>query len=421
MSLRTGYAELHSWSNFTFLEGGSHPEELIERAAALGLRGLALTDRDGVYGAVRFAKHAERNGLQPICGAELTLELDDDAAPAPKRARPAHEMPTRSPRLVVLAADIQGYANLAEAISTAQLRGRKRDARLHLRDLDGKTQGLIALSGGPNGLPERALQAGDERGALEIAARLRDLFPGAFYCELQHHLRPEDGVLAQAMIELAGGIGVPYVATNGVAYATKADALLADVLTCIKYKETLSSAGMLLRPNHEHYLKSAEQMTRLFAPYPDAIARTREIAERCSFRLTKLPGQFPIFPVPQEPASNEPASAHNYLRTLVYRGAAKRYGTPLTAKVERQLEYELGMIARLDLAGYFLIVWDIVRAAKELGVLCQGRGSAANSAVCYALGITAVDPVGMELLFERFLTEERGEVPDIDIDFAHQD
>lgn len=416
MSSQADYAELHSWSNFTFLEGGSHPEELVRCAAALGLRALALTDRDGVYGAVRFAKHAERVGLAAICGAELTLELDEDAPPAPKGARPSHEVPAHSPRLVLLAADERGYANLAQAISTAQLRGRKRDARLHLRDLDGKTQGLIALSGGANGLIERALDAGDRREALATGARLRDLFPGAFYCELQHHLRPEDGVRCESMLEIARTLGVPYVATNGVAYATKADALLADVLACIKYKKTLATAEMLLRPNHEFYLKSAQQMARIFAPYPQALRATLEVAERCTFRLVKLPGQFPLFPVPPEEGTR-----HNYLRTLVYRGAAKRYGTPLPPKVERQLEYELGMIARLDLAGYFLIVWDIVRAAEELGVLCQGRGSAANSAVCYALGITAVDPVGMELLFERFLSEERGEVPDIDIDFAHQD
>ena len=188
------------------------------------------------------------------------------------------------------------------------------------------------------------------------------------------------------------------------------------MLACVKYKKTLESAGMLLRPNHEHYLKDAGQMARIFAPYPLAIRTTLEVAERCAFRLQKLAGQFPIFPVPAHQTS-----AHGYLRTLVFAGAARRYGNPLSAKVERQLEYELGMIARLDLAGYFLIVWDIVRAAEELGVLCQGRGSAANSAVCYALGITAIDPVGMDLLFERFLSEERGEVPDIDIDFAHQD
>ncbi|MBV8073868.1 MAG: DNA polymerase III subunit alpha, partial [Candidatus Eremiobacteraeota bacterium] len=403
MAQPTAYAELHCWSNFTFLEGGSHPEELVERALALGLGGLALTDRDGLYGAVRFAKHAQNTKLPALAGAELTLELIGPSTPL-------------GARLVLLAEDERGYANLCEAISTAQLRGRKRDARLRLTDLEGKTQGLIALTGGPNGLCERALVAGDERGAFEIGGRLRELFPRAFYCELQHHLRPEDGALAQATIALARKLGVPYVATNGVAYARKEDALLADVLVCVKHKQSLETAGTLLRPNHEHYLKSPPQMARIFSAYPEAIRTTLEIAERCAFRLGKLPNQFPLFPVPPQEGSPQ-----QYLRTLVYRGAAKRYGSPLDAKVERQLEYELGMIARLNLAGYFLIVWDIVRAAEELGVLCQGRGSAANSAVCYALGITAVDPVGMELLFERFLTEERGEVPDIDIDFAHQD
>ncbi len=169
-------------------------------------------------------------------------------------------------------------------------------------------------------------------------------------------------------------------------------------------------------PNAEFHLKSPAQIARLFRPYPQALAATLAIAERCTFRLERLSGQFPRFPIPPE----EP-STHAYLRTLVYRGAHKRYGTPVPEKVERQLEYELGIIARMDLSGYFLVVWDIAHKAEELGVLAQGRGSAANSAVCYALGITAVDPIAMDLLFERFLSEERNEIPDIDIDFAHQD
>ncbi|MGD0475535.1 MAG: PHP domain-containing protein [Candidatus Velthaea sp.] len=414
----TGYAELHCWSNFSFLEGASHPEELVERATALGLAALALTDRDGLYGQVRFAKAARNTTLGTIVGAELTLEVGSPpkVRGREKSARPAHEVPTHSPRLVLLAADRSGYANLAALISAAQLRGRKRDARLRLADLDGNTAGLIALSGWRNGLPERALLAGDEAGAVAAGARLRDLFPGAFFLELQHHARPEDGALVLASIHLASTLGVPYVATNGVAYAGLHDARLADVLQCVRYKTTLQKAGTLLRPNHEHALKSPAQMAKLFAPYPLAIANTGAIAERCAFRLDSLSGQFPHFPIPPEETSHQ-----SYLRTLVYRGAAKRYPLPLAPKVERQLEYELGIIARLDLAGYFLVVWDIVRAAEEIGVLCQGRGSAANSAVCYALQITAVDPVGHGLLFERFLSEERKEVPDIDIDFAHQD
>jgi error-prone DNA polymerase len=387
-------------------------------AGELGLAAVALTDRDGLYGQVRFAKAARSVKLGTIVGAELTIELEvpSKTRGREKGARPSHEVPTHSPRLIVLAADRDGYANLAQLVSIAQLRGRKRDARLRLDDLAGKTSGLIALSGWRNGLPERALLTGDEAAAVAAGAQLRDLFPGAFFMEVQHHARPEDGALGLASIRLAATLDVPYVATNGVAYADRADARLADVLQCVRYKTALQKAGTLLRPNHEHDLKSAEQMAKLFAPYPLAIANTRAIAERCTFRLDTLSGQFPHFPIPPDETSHQ-----SYLRTLVYRGAAQRYPKPLPAPVERQLEYELGIIARLDLAGYFLVVWDIVRAAQEIGVLCQGRGSAANSAVCYALHITAVDPVGHGLLFERFLSEERKEVPDIDIDFAHQD
>src|ERR1700688_4888634 len=394
------YAELHCRSNFSFLEGASHPEELVARAVELGLEAVALTDRDGLYGAVRFAKAAKPTPLGAIAGAELTLDVPD----------------ARFPRLVLLAEDERGYANVARAISNAQLRGKKRDARSCLADFNGKSDGVIVLSGSRQGYVEEALARGDVATAERRALMLRDLFGGRFYLELQHHLRPDDARLVLAQIALAERLGMPYVATNGVAYAQREDARLCDVLTCVKYKTNLQNAGTLLLPNAEFYLKSPAQMARLFAPYPKALRATLEIAERCCFRLEKLAGQFPLFPVPPE----EP-STHSYLRTLVYRGAKRRYGEPLPSKVERQLEYELGIIARMDLAGYFLIVWDIARVAEELGVLAQGRGSAANSAVCYALGITAVDPVGMNLLFERFLSEERNEVPDIDIDFAHQD
>jgi error-prone DNA polymerase len=412
------YAELHCWSNFSFLEGSSHPEELVESGARMGLRGVALTDRDGLYGAVRFAKAAVAiPGFAALCGAELTLET---AAPEPIRAsrpaRPAKEVPTDTPRLVLIAADKTGYGNLARLISAGQLRGRKRDARLRLDDLEGRTDGLIALSGGRNGLVEKALLRRDTDAAVAIGARLRDLFPGRFYLELQHHVRPEDPALVRAMVRLAMQLDVPYVATNGVAYASRDDGALCDVLTCVKYTTSLQNAGTLLRPNHEHHLKTPAQMARLFAEFPLAIANTLAIAERCTFRLDKLHGEFPLYRVP-----DGESSAQSYLRTLVYAGAKERYPQPFDPKVERQLEYELGIIARMELAGYFLVVWDIADAAKRLGVLAQGRGSAANSAVCYTLGITAIDPIGSELLFERFLSEERGEVPDIDIDFAHED
>ncbi len=406
------YAELRCRSNFTFLEGASHPEELVERARVLGLEALALTDRDGLYGAVRFAKAAKNTGLGAIVGVELTLDAPELR---PKRRSLTAAESARLPRLVLLAENATGYGNLANAISAAQLRGKKRDARLRFEDLAGKTAGLIALSNSAHGYAEEALLRGDAVRARERYAALRGLFPDSFFIELQHHLRPEDARLILAQVELARSLGIPYVATNGPAYAAPDDALLCDVLTCVKYRTSLPKAGTLLLPNHEFYVKSPARMARIFAPYPAAIANTLAIAERCRFRLDKLAGQFPLFAIPP----NE--SMHSYLRTLVMAGARERYGAPLAQNVERQLEYELGIIARMDLAGYFLVVWDIARAARELGVLGQGRGSAANSAVCYALGITAVDPIGMNLLFERFLSEERNEIPDIDIDFAHQD
>jgi error-prone DNA polymerase len=392
-----GYAELHSWSNFTFLEGGSQPEELVDRAAALSLSAIALTDRDGLYGTVRFASRARMRGIAGIVGSELTFE---DGA-----------------RIVLLVEDERGYAHLCELISIAQMRGSKGDARLRLADFEGRTEGLIALSGGACGRIERALESHDRQAATDEALALRQMFGERFHLELQQHLTAEEARRNEALVQLGRDLHLPLVATNGVVYACKEHAPVADVLGCVKRGTTLerARADHELRPNAEYHLKSAEAMRRLFASYPEAIARSAAIAQRCRFRLERLAGQFPLFAVP-------PGTTHqSYLRELVYRGAAQRYAVPLATQIERQLEYELGIIAKMDLAGYFLIVWDIVRKAGELGVLCQGRGSAANSAVCYALGITAVDPIGMNLLFERFMSEERKEIPDIDVDFAHQD
>lgn len=378
------YAELHAYSNFTFLTGGSHPEELIERAAELGLSALALTDRDGLYGMMRFAAHARKCGIEAIVGSELTFE---DGA-----------------RVVLLVENSGGYANLCELISRAQLRGSKGDARLRLDDFEGRSSGLVVLVGGAGATRERV-------------TALREFFPHSLYIELQRHLTAEETRRNVSLKALARELRLPLVASNGVIYARKDEAPLADVLACIKETISLEQARdeNRLRPNAEYYLKSAAQMRRLFATNPAAVAATLEIARRCTFRLERITGQFPLFAVPQG------FTPQSYLRELVMRGAAERYGMPMRTEVERQIEYELGIIAKMDLAGYFLIVWDIVRAANELGVLCQGRGSAANSAVCYVLGITAVDPIGMNLLFERFMSEERREIPDIDIDFAHQD
>jgi error-prone DNA polymerase len=391
------YAELHVWSNYSFLQGGSHPEELVENAAALGLTAIALTDRDGLYGAVRFSTYARQHGVEAIVGSELTFE---DGS-----------------RIVLLAENALGYAHLCELISRAQMRGSKGDARLRVEDLETRSDGLIALSGGPFGRVERALEQDGRAAAAREAQRLSALFENRFYIELQQHLTSQETHRNVQLVRLARECRLPYVATNGVVYAEKGDALVADVLGCVRDRTTLQAARAAnkLRPNAEFHLKTPASMCRLFAEYPEAIECSVAIARRCSFRLERLTGQFPVFEVPHG------SSPQRYLRELVYEGAARRYAIPLEERVERQLEYELGLIAKMDLAGYFLIVWDIVREAVRLGVLCQGRGSAANSAVCYALGITAVDPIGMDLLFERFMSEERREIPDIDIDFAHQD
>ena len=391
------YAELHVWSNFSFLQGGSHPEDLVERAAQLGLAAIALTDRDGLYGTVRFAAHARRRGVAAIVGSELTFE---DGS-----------------RVTLLVENERGYANLCRLISTAAMRGSKGDARLRLEDLEEHNDGLIALSGGPCGRVERALSLHGLRAAAREATRLAAIFERRFYLEFQQHLTSEETQRNLQLAKIAQRCRLPYVATNAVVYATGEDALVADVLACIREGTTLQAARAAnrLRPNAEFHLKTPAAMRRLFTEYPEAVECSVAIAQRCAFRLERLTGQFPLFPVP------EGSTPQSHLRKLVYEGAARRYAMPLESRVERQLEYELGLIAKMDLAGYFLIVWDIVREATQRGVLCQGRGSAANSAVCYALGITAVDPIEMDLLFERFMSEERREIPDIDIDFAHQD
>jgi|SRR5579872_3041877 len=388
--MQARYAELHAHSNFTLLEGGSHPEELIARACELGHAAIALTDRDGLYGAVRFAQAGRDDGVEAIVGAELTME---DAT-----------------HLVVLVTDKAGYGNLSRLISRARLdRPRGKPATTY-PTLAQYARGLIALSGcGQGGVPA-ALERGDMRAASELATRLRDIFGwGNFWIELQRHLLPDDGPRIRALVSLAQMLEIGIVATGGVHYARAEHRPLADVLSCIRLKTTLDQAGTRLRPNGEYYLRSPEEMLRWFAEHPRAVHNSVAIAQRCGFRLGKLENEFPDFALPVG------ETAFSYLYKLVHEGVQRRY-QPVTSEVSAQIAHELGVIERLGLAGYFLIVWDMVRFAREHNILVQGRGSAANSAVCYALGITSVDPVGLKLLFERFLSEERDEPPDIDLD-----
>ncbi len=384
------YAELHAHSNFTLLDGGSHPEELIARAKQLGYAGIAITDRDGLYGAVRFAHAGREEDMPAIIGAELTM--DDHS------------------HLIVLVEDKTGYANLSRLLSRARLDHPRGQPVTGYDTLATHARGLIALSGCRHGAVPQLLEGGDFRGACAMAARLRDIFGwGNFWIELQRHLEPDDGPRISALTAVGQELELGLVATGGVHYASPEHRDLADVLACIRLKTTLDQAGTQLRPNGEYYLRAPDEMVRWFAEHPRAVANSVAIAQRCGFRLSKMENEFPDFPLPAGETS------FSYLYTLVHEGVQRRY-RPVTSQVSKQIAHELAVIEKLDLAGYFLIVWDMVRFARERDILVQGRGSAANSAVCYALGITSVDPVGLKLLFERFLSEERDEPPDIDLD-----
>jgi error-prone DNA polymerase len=411
------YVELHTSSAFSFLDGASLPEALVERAAALGYRALGLLDRDGVYGAPRFHLAAKRAGLKGIIGAELTIAearasgfgLRGSGFRLPRSSEARGPRPeARIFTLPVLIASREGYRNLSRLVTTMKLRAPKGEGALTLEDLDGHVGGLIALIG------RTALNA-PRFGVGGLVDRLVGVFGAAnVYLELQRHLLREEESDNHALLDLASAFHVPVVAANGVRFAEPADRPLYDVLTCIRHKTTLERAGRRLSWNAERYLKSPEAMEKLFADLPRAVAATRELAERLEYTMADLGYRFPEYPVP---AGETMAS---FLRKIAQAGARDRY-RPFHDAARRQIARELDLIEKLDLAGYFLIVWDIVNYCRQHDILVQGRGSAANSAVCYSLGITAVDPVGMDLLFERFLSEERGEWPDIDIDLPSGD
>ena len=384
------YIELHCASAFSFLHGASLPETLVERAAALGYPAVALLDADGVYGAPRFHKAARKAGLRAIIGAELTIA--------------AH----RHWSLPVLVESQEGYRNLCRLVTRMKMRAPKGEGALRLEELDGWTGGLVALGGSPL-LDSRQYGVG---GLLDC---LVGLFGRRNVCvEVQRHLIRDEEAEHAALHALARAFHVPVVATNGVRFAAPADRPLFDVMTCVAHGTTLDAAGRRLARNAERYLKSPKAMARLFADRPDALAGTTALAERLEYTMADLGYRFPKYPVADGETEME------FLRHMTEAGARDRY-RPYHDKARTQIARELDLIDKLDLAGYFLIVWDIVNYARQQDILVQGRGSAANSAVCYSLGITAVDPIAMELLFERFLSEERGEWPDIDLDLPSGD
>jgi error-prone DNA polymerase len=400
------YTELHARSAFSFLEGGSLPEAMANIAAALGLPAMALLDRNGFYGSPRFHMSAQKTGIRAHVGAEVTVTDKNGAA----------NDPANTANYPLLCASRTGYQNLCRLLTKTKLRVPKHaESAARMEELEEHSAGLICLTGDEQGPLARALEHGGARAGRELLARLTSVFGcGNVYVELQRHFDRKQEARNQAAVELARKLKLPILATNGVCYATATEREILDVFTCIRQKRQLATAGRLLCANAERHIRTPQQMARLFADLPEAVANTQELSSRLEFSLEKLGYEFPRYPVPDD------GRQIDFLRAQTMQGARERY-RPLSDRARRQLEKELNLIEKLDLAGYFLIVWDMIRFCREHGILVQGRGSAANSAVCYSLGITAVDPVGMDLLFERFLSEERGEWPDIDLDLPSGD
>ncbi len=393
------YVELHCHSAFSLLDGASAPEELVARAVIAGQSAIALTDHDELGGAVRFAQAADAAGIAGIIGAELTVQADGALQ-----------------HLTLLATSRIGYGNLSTLITRARMDVPERGApSVPFALLTQHAAGLFALSGCPRGAIPQALAVGNMAEANRMAGALRDLFDDAFAIEVWDHRLPEERALVRQLIPLARRIGVPWVVTNNVHYATRQARRTHDALTALRHGRPLDAMGTRLRPNGEWYLKSTALHYKRWLGHETGLRTSVAIAERCQFRIAQLKPSLPRFPLPAG------VSEDDYLAQLVETGATERWGGTRTPAQAKQLAHELEVIRRVDMAGYFLIVWDIVRFSRREGILCQGRGSAANSAVCYCLGITAVDPIRMELLFERFLSEDRREPPDIDIDFAHRE
>jgi error-prone DNA polymerase len=406
------YVELHCHSNFSLLDGASHPEQMVVRAAELNIPALALTDHDAVYGAPRFFQAATEYGIKPILGAEITL--------------------SNKFHLTLLVENRSGWHNLCYLISRGRHGKPKGEAELELEELVGCTSGLIALSGCRHSEISAALLNNDREAALRAARRFSDLFgPENFWIELQrHHLPGEERVITKQEA-LASYLKLGCVVTNNVHYARQEGHRLQDVLVCIRHLMDLDElaqkgevygggAGIVpqRRLNSEFYLKSAEEMAVLFPNHQEALENTLLLADRCSFDLQYGLQDLPQFQTPHGMSNSA------YLRRLCEEGIQDRFGGDLMGTIassgRERLDHELRIIERAGLANYFLIVWDIVRFARSQGIRCQGRGSAANSLVAYLLQISPIDPLSHDLVFERFLSEERQVVPDIDIDFDAQ-
>lgn len=408
------YIELHAASAFSFLQAASQPESLIEHAIELEMPAMALLDHNGIYGSARFHTSARRNDIRAHVGAEISV-----SSFGPRLTPPAwlsHRHTEEPARLPLLCESRQGYQNLCQLITRFKMRETtKTNGAATFDDLETHAQGLICLTGGDEGpLAAALMRGGEEGGRASIEQLVRIFGRDNVYVELQRHQEREEEWRNQAALRIARSLDLPVIATNGVRYATRYEREILDLFTAIRHHVPLDQAGRLLAINNRRYLRSAQEMSALFSDVAGAVENTVDISSRLRFELDDLGYKFPRYPVPGGETMD------NFLRKRVAEGVIRRYGPKndrtLMQRAEKQVAHELALIEKLGFAGYFLIVWDIVEYCKRNDILIQGRGSAANSAVCYALEITAIDPVGMDLLFERFLSESRNEWPDIDLD-----
>ncbi|NCN05245.1 MAG: DNA polymerase III subunit alpha [Spirochaetales bacterium] len=401
------YVPLWCKTHYSFLEGASSPEDLIKTAAGLGLKSLAVTDRNGVYGIVRAWIEAKTAGIHLIIGAQVSLEMNETTPGARGGSGKGEGVLPESglaviadPSIILLCQNREGYGNLCTLLTLGHRRNTKGQCMVTPAEVGAFSPGLLLLI-----LPQTP---------AAIVPDLNRAFSSRIYGLVSRHREPEDSRREEDLRTLARRHSFPLAGTTEILYPTPEGQRLQDVLTCIRLGTTLDQAGTRLKSNDQHALESPAAFASRFDDSPDLVARTWEIAERCTFSLSELVYRYPAEAVPQ------PHTTASWLRHLVYDGAQSRYQGPPPPPVVTQIERELAIINDLEYAGYFLTMWDIIQFCRVQGILCQGRGSAANSVVCYCLGITAVDPVKMDLLFERFLSQERAEPPDIDLDIEHR-
>ncbi|HEY0929228.1 MAG TPA: error-prone DNA polymerase [Gemmatimonas sp.] len=399
------YAELHCHSAFSLLDGASLPEQLVTRAASFGYKALALTDHDEMGGIVQFGVAGREHNLDAILGVELTVRMPHlDGQRGDRRTQ-----------LVLLAETREGYRNISTLVTRARMDSERGSPSVPLAMLRQHATGVTALTGGPRGWIPQLLTEGRPHEAFEAAQELYSIFGKHLAIECWDHRLPEERALVEQMIPLARWLGVPWVVTNNVYYATPEERIVHDALSALRHQRTLDEMGTRLRPNAEWALKDPRLIYQRWRGMEEGVKATVTIAERCTFRLAGLKPNMPPFPLPSG------ITPDAFLEETVLTGARERWGDGFSDIHRQQIAHELEAIRKRDCATFFLTVWRIVRQARSDGILCQGRGSAASSAVCYCLGITPIDPIYFGLLFERFLGDDKTEEPDIDIDFAHRD